>query len=61
MIPIYYDRDVDGLPRQVDPDDDELDQFAGLAVQCPPHGDGLHHRSAYVPAAGGLSCDMSAK
>jgi hypothetical protein len=26
----------------LDQDDDELDQHAGLAVQRPPHGDGLH-------------------
>ena len=42
VIPLYYDRDVDGLPRRLDPADDELDQLAGLAIQRPPHGDGLH-------------------
>ena len=48
VIPLYYDRDVDGLPRHVDPADDELDRLAGLAVQRPPHGDGL--RPPLVPA-----------
>ena len=41
MIPLYYDRDVDGLPRQWIERMIELDQHAGLAVQRPPHGDGL--------------------
>ena len=29
-----YDRDVDGLPRRLDPADDELDQLAGLAFSA---------------------------
>ena len=60
VIPLFYDRDVDGLPRQLDPADDELDQLAGLAVQR--HRMVMDYvRSSYLPAAGGLSCDMSVR
>ena len=41
IIPMFYERDVDGLPRTVDQEDDELDRFAGLAVQRPSDGHGL--------------------
>jgi len=38
VIPLYYDRDIDGLPRQWIKADDEFHQFAGLAIQCRPNG-----------------------
>ena len=41
VIPLFYDRDADGLPRQWIELMIELDRHAGLAVQRPSHGDGL--------------------
>ena len=48
VIPLYYDRDIDGLPRALDQADDELDQLAGLAIQRRPHGGRL--RPPRLPA-----------
>jgi starch phosphorylase len=60
VIPIYYDRDVDGLPRrwvQM-----MMNSISSLAWRFSSHRMVADYtRSAYVPAAGGLSCDMSAK
>ena len=41
VVPMYYDRDVDGLPRHWIKRMMNSHQHAGLAVQRPPHGDGL--------------------
>ena len=38
---MYYDRDVDGLPRHWIKRMMNSHQLAGLAIQRPPHGDGL--------------------
>jgi starch phosphorylase len=60
VIPTYYDRDVDGLPRrwvQM-----MMNSISSLAWRFSSHRMVADYtRSAYVPAAGGLSCDMSAK
>ena len=60
VIPMYYERDIDGLPRRW--------------IQCMMNSIGLlawrfsahrmvmdYCRTAYVPAGGGLSCDMDAR
>ena len=41
VIPLYYDRDIDGLPRHWIPPHDEFHQLAGVAVQRRPHGSRL--------------------
>ncbi len=60
VIPIYYDRDVDGLPRnwiQM-----MMNSISSLAWRFSAHRMVMDYTaSAYVPAAGGLSCDMSSK
>jgi starch phosphorylase len=60
VIPTYYDRDVDGLPRnwvQM-----MMNSISSLAWRFSAHRMVADYtRSAYVPAAGGLSCDMVAK
>ena len=60
VIPIYYDRDVDGLPRhwiQM-----MMDSISSLAWRFSAHRMVMDYTaSAYVPAAGGLSCDISVK
>ena len=57
VIPLYYDRDADGLPRRWI-EMMIIHQLAGLAIQRPPHGHGL--RAQVLPAAaGGLSCEMN--
>ncbi len=60
MIPIYYDRDVDGLPGkwiQM-----MMNSISSLAWRFSAHRMVMDYTIAsYVPAAGGLSCDMSAK
>lgn len=60
VVPIYYDRDVDGLPQkwiQM-----MKDSISSLAWRFSAHRMVMDYTtSAYVPAAGGLSCDMSVK
>jgi starch phosphorylase len=60
VIPTYYDRDADGLPhRWVQM---MMNSISSLAWRFSSHRMVADYtRSAYVPAAGGLSCDMSAK
>jgi starch phosphorylase len=58
VIPLYYERDVDGLPRAW------LQRMANsissLAWRFSAHRMVMDYvRHAYLPAAGGLSCDMS--
>ncbi len=59
VIPLYYDRDVDGLPqewiRRM------MSSISSLAWRFSAHrmvADYVRH--AYIPAAGGLSCHMKA-
>jgi len=62
VVPLYYQRDRDGLPRGVDQADEADDPHAGLAVQCRPDGDGLRtevlragrerHLERYVASGG---------
>ena len=60
VIPIYYDQDVDGLPRkwiQM-----MMNSISSLAWRFSAHRMVMDYTtSAYVPAAGGLSCDMMIK
>lgn len=58
VIPLYYDRDVDGLPRgwiRM-----MMNSISSLAWRFSAHrmvADYVRH--AYLPAAGGLSCEMN--
>lgn len=58
VIPTYYDRDVDGLPQawiQM-----MMNSISSLAWRFSAHRMVMDYTTAtYVPAAGGLSCDMS--
>jgi len=57
VIPLYYDRDVDGLPRQWIKR--MMNSIGSLAWRFSAHRMVMDYvLSAYVPAAGGLSCDM---
>ena len=58
VIPLYYDRDVDGLPRQWIKR--MMNSIGSLAWRF--SADRMvadYVRTAYIPAAGGLSCDMN--
>lgn len=58
VIPLYYDRDVDGLPRQWIKR--MMNSIGSLAWRFSAHRMVMDYvLSAYLPAAGGLSCDMS--
>ena len=41
VVPLYYDRDRDGLPRALDRAHEARDPHARLALQRRPHGHGL--------------------
>ncbi|MDZ4821190.1 MAG: alpha-glucan family phosphorylase, partial [Planctomycetota bacterium] len=60
VIPLFYDRDSDGLPRhwiQM-----MVNSISSLAWRFSAHRMVADYvRSAYVPAAGGLSCDMGVR
>jgi glycogen phosphorylase len=57
VIPIYYDRDRDGLPRKWIKM--MMNSISTLAWRFSAHRMVMDYtRHAYVPAAGGLSCDM---
>lgn len=57
VIPIYYDRDVDGLPRKWIKM--MMNSIGTLAWRFSAHRMLMDYtRASYVPAAGGLSCDM---
>jgi starch phosphorylase len=57
VVPLYYDRDVDGLPRQWI--QRMMNSISSLAWRFSAHRMVMDYvKSAYVPAAGGLSCDM---
>ena len=57
VIPVYYDRDIDGLPlRWIKL---MMNSISTLAWRFSAHRMVMDYtRTAYVPAAGGLSCDM---
>jgi starch phosphorylase len=58
VIPTYYDRDVDGLPR--DWIKMMMNSISSLAWRFSAHRMVMDYtRACYVPAAGGLSCDMN--
>jgi starch phosphorylase len=60
VIPLFYDRDSDGLPRQWI--QRMINSISSLAWRFSSHrmvADYVKH--CYVPAAGGLSCDMNVR
>ena len=58
VIPLYYDRDIDGLPRHWVKR--MMNSIGSLAWRFSAHRMVMDYvTAAYVPAAGGLSCDMS--
>ncbi len=60
VVPLYYDRDIDGLPRQWIKR--MMNSISSLAWRFSAHRMVMDYaRSAYVPASGGLSCDMSVR
>jgi len=57
LVPMYYDRDVDGLPQKWI--ETMMNSIATLAWRFSAHRMVMDYtRASYVPAAGGLSCDM---
>lgn len=60
VIPTFYDRDVDGLPvRWIQM---MMNSISSLAWRFSAHRMVMDYTlNAYIPAAGGLSCDMSVK
>ncbi len=60
VIPLYYHRDVDGLPQQWIRM--MMNSIASLAWRFSSHRMVMDYaRESYVPAAGGLSCEMHHK
>jgi starch phosphorylase len=60
VIPLYYDRDIDGLPRQWIRT--MMNSISTLAWRFSADRMVMDYvKSAYLPAAGGLSCDMSVR
>ncbi|MEK6250046.1 MAG: alpha-glucan family phosphorylase, partial [Planctomycetales bacterium] len=60
VIPVFFDRDDDGLPRQWI--HMMMNSIGSLAWRFSAHRMVMDYcRTAYVPAAGGLSCDMSGR
>jgi starch phosphorylase len=60
VIPLYYNRDIDGLPRQWVRM--MMHSIASLAWRFSAHRMVMDYgRACYVPAAGGVSCDMYLK
>ncbi|MCH8045209.1 MAG: alpha-glucan family phosphorylase [Planctomycetes bacterium] len=60
VIPIFYDRDIDGLPRQWI--QMMMNSIGSLAGRFSAHRMVMDYvQTAYLPAAGGHSCDMSAR
>ena len=60
VVPLYYDRDVDGLPRQWV--QRMMNSISSLAWRFSAHrmvADYVH--KSYLPASGGLSCDMEVR
>jgi glycogen phosphorylase len=60
VIPLYYDRDIDGLPRHWIKR--MMNSISSLAWRFSAHRMVMDYvQSAYLPAAGGRSCDMSVR
>jgi starch phosphorylase len=60
VIPLYYDRDADGLPHQWIKR--MKNSIASLAWRFSAHRMVMDYvRSGYLPAAGGVSCEMSVR
>ena len=60
VIPLYYDRDIDGLPRHwIKRMMNSISSLAWRFSADRMVADYVRH--AYLPAAGGLSCDMGVK
>ena len=60
VIPRFYERDVDGLPRQWIRM--MMNSISSLAWRFSAHRMVMDYtRACYVPAAGGLSCDMNVR
>ncbi len=58
LIPLYYDRDIDGLPRQWIKR--MMNSISSLAWRFSAHRMVADYvRWSYLPASGGLTCDMS--
>ncbi len=58
VIPLFYDRDVDGLPRHWI--QRMMNSIASLAWRFSAHRMVMDYcTSAYLPAAGGISCEMN--
>ena len=57
VIPTFYDRDIDGLPRKWIKM--MMNSISTLAWRFSAHRMLMDYtRASYVPAGGGLSCDM---
>jgi starch phosphorylase len=57
VVPLFYERDIDGLPRQWIKM--MMNSIGSLAWRFSAHRMVMDYtRTCYVPAAGGLSCDM---
>lgn len=60
VIPLFYDRDTDGLPREWIRM--MKNSISSLAWRFSAHRMVMDYaRACYVPAAGGVSCDMAAR
>jgi len=60
VIPLYYDRDIDGLPRQWI--ERMMNSISSLAWRFSAHRMVADYvLKAYLPAAGALSCEMSTR
>ncbi len=60
VIPLYYDRDVDGLPRMWIRR--MMNSIGSLAWRFSAHRMVMDYvRRSYLPAAGGVSCEMSVR
>ena len=60
VIPLYYNRDIDGLPQQWI--QRMKNSISSLAWRFSSHRMVMDYtRTSYVPAAGGLSCDMDVR
>jgi starch phosphorylase len=58
VVPLFYERDADGLPREWI--NMMMNSIASLAWRFSAHRMVMDYaRSCYVPAAGGVSCDMT--
>lgn len=60
VIPLYYDRDIDGLPRQWI--QRMMNSISSLAWRFSAHRMVADYvRWSYLPASGGLTCDMGVR